>query len=167
MNIVEAKIIEEDARIVMEWRNDSDTRKMFYNQELKTWDTFWREYSKEYFGKMSLTPCFAQQGERKIAFLRSSKYDIPQLAGVSFDIDINVSPEMRGQGIGSSVIKIFCDRIFSSGVDNVVAEIKKINLPSMKAFQKANFVFFDETIRDTKSGPCEIFRFVKSRDILL
>lgn len=161
MDIVEAKITEEDARIVMEWRNDPETRKMFYNQELKTWDIFWKEYSGEYFKEISLTPCFAHQGGRKIAFLRSSKYDIPQLPGKSFDIDINVSPDMRGKGIGTSVIEVFCNRIFSFDVDNVIAEVKKINLASARAFEKAGFVLFDEIIKDTKSGPCEIYRFIK------
>ncbi len=161
MNIVEAKIIEEDAKIVMEWRNDSETRKMFYNQELKTWNFFWKEYSDDYFKEISLTPCFAYHEGEKIAFLRSSKYNIPQLPGKSFDIDINVSPDMRGKGIGASVIEVFCNKILSFGVDNVIAEVKKINLASARAFEKAGFVLFDEIIKSTKSGPCEIYRFIK------
>ena len=163
MNIylVDAKISEDEAKIVMEWRNDPETRKMFYNQELKTWDVFWKEYSSEYFKTISLTPCFALQEGRRIAFLRSSKYDIPQLCGKTFDIDINVSPDMRGKGIGTSVIEIFCDRIFASGADNVIAEVKKINLASARAFEKAGFMFFDEIIKEIKGGPCNVFRFIK------
>lgn len=161
INLVEARITEEDARIVMEWRNDSETRKMFYNQELKTWNIFWKEYSSEYFTALSLTPCFAQEEGRKIAFLRSTKYDILQLPGKTFDIDINVSPDMRGKGVGTFIIEIFCNRIFSYDVDNVIAEVKKINLSSARAFEKAGFVHFDEITKNIKSGPCDIYRYVK------
>ena len=143
ISISEATITKEDAKIVMEWRNNSETLKMFYNQKVKTWDTFWKEYSDEYFKSINLTPCFALLEGRKIAFLRSLKYDIPELSGISFDIDINVSPDMRGKGIGTSVIKVFCNQIFSNGVDHVIAEVKKINLASARAFEKSDFVLFD------------------------
>jgi RimJ/RimL family protein N-acetyltransferase len=156
-----AKKTEEDARIIMEWRNDPETLKMFYNQELKIWDFFWKEYLNEYFTPASLTPHFALLEGKRIAFLRSSQYPISGLDGVTFDIDINVSPEMRGKGLGTEIIEMFCNHIFLEGADNVMAEVKKINISSAKAFQKAGFILFDEMTKEIRGNSSEIIRYIK------
>lgn len=159
----EAKKIEEDAQIIMEWRNDSETRKMFYNQELKIWNLFWKEYKNEYFNETALTPCFAIFNTEKIGFLRSSHYEAPELLGKTFDIDINVSPKLRGKGLGSLIIEKFCDHIFSKNIDTVIAEVKIINRASARSFEKAGFLIHDEIVKQTKYGKYEILRFVKKK----
>jgi RimJ/RimL family protein N-acetyltransferase len=151
----------EDAKIVMLWRNNPETRQMFYNQEEKEWESFWLEYQETYFLEENLPPYFVvNEINEKVGFLRSSKYKRDDLAGKTYDIDINVNPSMRGKGYGTDIIKMFSDFIFSSGADQIVAEIKKINPASIKAFKKAGYEIHDEMVRTVKENKFEIFRLI-------
>ena len=47
-----------DGKLIMKWRNDETTRKMFFNQELKEWDTFKAMFYEKYFDNY-IEPFFA------------------------------------------------------------------------------------------------------------
>lgn len=151
---------EEDARLVMTWRNDKETLKMSYGQNEKVWPDFWHEYRDSYFLEDALNPSFATLNNEKIAFLRSNKYENSSIEGNVYDIGINVSPLLRGKGLGTEIIRTFSDWILSHDVDAVVAEVKTINPASKRAFEKAGYTLFETGIKKVSGDEVEIYKLV-------
>lgn len=147
MEFTEALPTEIDARLVMNWRNDPQTLKMFYHQTPKEWDSFYPEYCNEYFTNPDLFPLFGCINGQRVCFLRFNTYSDPSVSGRVVDIDINVDPQRRGQGIGKQAIQIAIEFLRENGYDAIVAEIKKQNTPSIRAFESAGFVYFDSRDR--------------------
>jgi N-acetylneuraminate synthase len=147
-----ARKCESDAKLVMEWRNDPETLKMFYHSKPKYWDSFYYEYCNEYFKDVDLLPVFALFKGEKVGFLRFNKYKDDKIKGNVADIDINLSPQKRYLGLGAEIIKKGVYYLFNKGYETVVAEIKQINIASIRAFEKAGFLYFDsmdKKIKDT------------------
>ncbi|BAH75955.1 GNAT family N-acetyltransferase [Solidesulfovibrio magneticus] len=132
----------QDAARVLAWRNDPVTLAMFYHQEPKVFAAFWPEYLGEYFKHGDLPPLFAMVDGHEAAFLRSNPYPDGPVPGRCLDIDINVVPNRRGQGIGTAVIRAMACRLLEA-CQCVVAEVKCCNTPSLKAFQRAGFRVHD------------------------
>ncbi|OPX92791.1 MAG: Spore coat polysaccharide biosynthesis protein SpsE [Pelotomaculum sp. PtaB.Bin104] len=155
-----ARKCEEDARIVMDWRNNPAALKMFFHSEPQNWDDFYQEFRSEYFNNPRLQPVFAYVNGEKAGFLRFNEYhDIP---GKTVSIGINLNPQMRGSGFGNNIIKKGTCHLFNQGYDTVVAEIKQNNIASIIAFEKAGFRYFDQIdkkIEDT-GETIPIFRYI-------
>jgi len=132
----------EDATRILEWRNDPMTLAMFYHQQPKVFPHFWEEYLRDYFRYPDLPPLFAMVEGREVAFVRSSPYAQSPVPGRCVDIDINVAPRCRRQGLGAAVIKAMTNRLLTT-FDGVVAEVKTVNQASLKAFQRAGFRLHD------------------------
>ncbi|MCB0273037.1 MAG: GNAT family N-acetyltransferase [Bdellovibrionales bacterium] len=158
-----ARKTQDDAKLIMKWRNDPHTLEMFYDQTPKKWPSFWQEYQKDYFQKNALTPRFAKLEGKKVAFLRSSSYVDKKISGKVFDIDINLAKPYRNKGLSSVILEKFARIIFASGADTIVAEVKKTNLASIKAFERAGFVFFDEMTKHKHNKQFEIVRLMKKK----
>lgn len=143
LRLVAASRSEEDCRRVMDWRNNSQTLKMFYHSKPKEWSSFRKEYLKTYFKNRGLAPKFATHRRQKVAFLRFAPYhEIPQLTK-AVDVDINVDPHKRGRGLGARAIHSAKRWAFIKGYKAVVAEIKIKNAASVAAFTKAGFKEWD------------------------
>ena len=58
------------------------------------------------------------------------------------EISVNLSPDRRGGGVGTTVIRMGCDQFFDARPDAslIVASIKHENIVSQRAFAKAGFV---------------------------
>ena len=146
------KKCEADAKLIMDWRNNPTTLKMFYHSELKQWDTFYTEFCETYFVDEDLPPVFAIDQGQRVGFLRFNPYCEELLQGRGTDIDINIDPDQRGKGYGAAIIKAATQRQRHKGYDWIIAEIKQINDASVNAFQKAGYRHldsFDKTIEDT------------------
>jgi len=169
IQLEEAALKEEDARLIMDWRNDEQSLRMSYHQEPKTWPEFWVEYDAEYFTDPHLPGLFAVfQGER-VAFVRFQTYLEGPLTGRTVSIGINVAPAQRGKGLGSRIIASATDWAFALGVRNVVAEIKRNNEASIRAFQRAGYQYLDAMERhvpDTKERVA-IYRYVHTNPAVL
>ena len=147
-----AKKCELDAKLVMEWRNDPETLKMFYHSKPKYWDSFYTEYCNEYFKDDELLPVFALFKGEKAGFIRFNKYRDDKIQGSVADIDVNLNPQKRGLGLGAECIRKGAYHLFDKGYETIVAEIKQINIASIRAFEKAGFLYFDsldKKIKDT------------------
>ncbi|MCL4234412.1 MAG: GNAT family N-acetyltransferase, partial [Deltaproteobacteria bacterium] len=150
-----------DARLVLEWRNDPTTLGHFFHRTPKTWDHFRREFREEYFRQAHLPPLFAVSNGERVAFLRFLPYGGRRAA---CDVSINVAPGRRGQGIGAAVLRAVQDVLRSSGIDEIVAEIRPDNVASRRAFQAAGFSFWDETQKRLIDlhDPIDIVRYRRS-----
>jgi RimJ/RimL family protein N-acetyltransferase len=57
-------------------------------------------------------------------------------------IGITVAPSFRGKGLASRLLKKSCDKFISTTHRNkIYAYIKNDNIPSIKSFERAGFVF--------------------------
>ena len=157
-----AEIKQSHAKLVMQWRNDPTTLRMFYQSLPKTWPKFWHEYKNDYFKNPTHPPYFAYIHNTPIAFLRSSPYKNLQSKKNIVDIDINIAPKHRKKGYGSQILTEFSNMLLKAGADTIIAEIKQQNKASIHAFEKAGFRFFDTSVKHIENTSCKIFRFRKT-----
>ena len=138
--------VEEHANQVMMWRNDPATLSVFFHREPKIWESFWPEYRDTYFAHGArLHPLFALANGERVGFLRFNPVSHPRgLPAVTVDISINLSPSVRGQGLGAKVLKAGLEYLRGKGVDSVYAEVRVHNHASIGAFKAAGFVFIGE-----------------------
>jgi len=165
MKLAPAQPTEDDARLVMEWRNDPLTRQMSYHPDVKKWPDFYREFREEYFVLETLPPLFAEVGEERVAFVRFRPYEDPELEGELVDIGITVNPEKRGRGYATQAIRRATMVAHESGADIVVAEIKDVNEASLRAFVKADYEEYDRVYKELPGlvEPAPVVRYLARR----
>jgi N-acetylneuraminate synthase len=157
-----------DAALVMSWRNDPVTLAMSYHQKPKSMPGFLEEFRADYFIYPDYPPLFAMLNGEEVAFLRVKPYELAGFEGPTVSIDVNLAPAHRGQGLGAMVLERVCRRIFSQGVEMTVAEVKRGNAASLRAFEKAGFCFLDEQehlVEDTGER-VPIFRLMRRKSSL-
>ena len=134
LHIIPAEKTDEDAKLIMKWRNNPITRKNSLKSTLKLWETFKVEYYNNYFKN---TPLFAILNNKKIAFISFLKMN-----DSTYKIGINISPEYRGKGLSTNIIKesICYIKIQNPNIKKILAEIKNFNIPSIKTFTKVGFI---------------------------
>lgn len=143
IKIINVNKNDEDGKIIMNWRNDIETRKNSYNDDLLIWDNFKIIFYEKYFNNY-IPPLFALYGDIKICFIgfknTNKKYDI--------EIGINLDPDYRNKRLSSIILEKLIKYIKNnySLVNNIIAEIKIENIASNKLFQKVGFKFFKEEI---------------------
>jgi len=135
ISIVPAQKCDEDGKLIMNWRNDETTRKMFYNNKVKIWDTFKTEFYECYFKNI---PLFAVMDNKKISFVSFVKEEKEV-----YSISINIPPENRGKRLAGKILNKSLEYVQSNykTISKIIAEIKIENLPSIKSFLRAGFVF--------------------------
>jgi sialic acid synthase SpsE/RimJ/RimL family protein N-acetyltransferase len=139
---------EADARRILEWRNDPDTLQMFFHRRPKTWESFYKEFTEEYFRYPDLPPVFAQPNCERIGFLRFKPFLHTQgKLRNHCDISINIVPGKRGEGLGTAVLKGIIPFLRDRGMDDLFAEVRIENARSRKAFEKAGFESLGEAVR--------------------
>ncbi len=135
---------EADGQLVMEWRNNPDTLKASLGQEPKVWETFWPEFSEEYFSTLYLPPLFALFDGKRVAFIRFRPMGDPDhVIRRGVEISLNIAPEFRGKKLAVPILKAALEFLAEQGVDDCFALIKSDNKASQKAFVKAGFESVD------------------------
>jgi len=123
-----------DINDIFEWRNHSDIRKNFFNQELLSWE----EHEKWFMAKLKdpdAAVYMAYYRKEKIGTIRfESKESVTKTS-------VMLNPLFLSKGLGSKVIKLGVERFIMEKKPDmqIIAEIKKGNIASIKAFQKADF----------------------------
>lgn len=123
-----------DINDLFRWRNHSETRKNSFNKNAVSWNEHER-----WFKAKSNDPCttifIACYKEEKIGSIRfENKGDVVKTS-------VMLNPDFLGKGFGPNVIKIGTKKFISEKRHGkpIIAEIKKDNISSLKAFQKAGF----------------------------
>ena len=155
---------EENARLVMQWRNDPTTRKMsLYSKEIE-WDQYYPKIFDSYFNCPSLPPLFVLRNGKRVGFVLCR----PHLQGSvthkkACVISLHVAPEFRGQGIGPAILKALSPWVKRQGYCSVWGDVKGENKVSVHLFKKAGFEEVKrESIRVGDEGEIEeMIRFQK------
>jgi len=135
---------DENAKLIMEWRNDEHTRMMSYNSDVKVWDNFSEVFEDKYFDNY-VPPLFACYDNEKIAFIGcvgNNAVD-SETDEQTCKIGINMSPKFRGRRLGQIIVTKSIDYINSNfpTTKRIVAEMKPENTPSVRLFQSCGFKF--------------------------
>lgn len=140
--------IESHGRLIMSWRNDPETLAASFHSRPKQWEAFIKEFKQFYFAIPALPPLFILYQKERVAFVRFRLANHPKNPSERCcEISINMAPEKRGQGFGTSVIKLCTEWAEGQGFAAVVAEIKQGNEQSIQAFKKADFTKIAERIK--------------------
>lgn len=124
----------EESQQIWKWRNDETTRKMSTHSQEITWDEHKRWYQKTIHDKKHLL-LLAYYHERPVGMIR---FDL--LENRSAEININLAPSERSQGLGTSIL-IAANSYGFQQLDllKIDAKVKRDNLPSQKAFLNAGY----------------------------
>ncbi len=134
------RVVEEDSRIIFEWRNDIYTRKMSRASE----HVDWKRHSDWLYETLRnpnrcLLLCEAQP-KKPIAVVR---FDVKNILA---EISINLSPLERGRGLSSMCLSVaigYFEKHYPLVLE-LIAEIKTVNLHSRKSFERVGFVLRTE-----------------------
>ncbi|MDB4008847.1 GNAT family N-acetyltransferase [Amylibacter sp.] len=126
-----------DSKDIFEWRNDELTRKMSHTTDILEWEghSAWFASSLKNKNRLLLL-CEDINDSKKIAVVR---FDINSLRAL---VAINLSPEMRGEGISKQCLSESIEK-FKNVFPQVVAldaEIKLENIASQKVFKSVGFL---------------------------
>lgn len=136
---------EEDAALALLWRNDPLTRKMSFHSEERSWEEFYPNYLNRSFNIPELPPFFVIYEGERVAFLFFENINHPtQPRRKSCLLSINISPEWRGKGLGTTILTEVQSVVKQRGFDTVFAEVKVENAASLKAFYRAGFQLISE-----------------------
>jgi RimJ/RimL family protein N-acetyltransferase len=147
---------DEDCRLIWEWANDRDVRKVSFTPE----PIPWADHVRWFAGKLR-----EAGGHFWIACVGGGQ----PVGQVRFDeregktvISINLGPEHRGRNLGSLVIWLACRKLFrDTGVKKIRALIKPDNPASVRAFEKAGFGQVGATV--VNHQPALVFELSKDR----
>lgn len=130
------------ARKVHAWRSDPLTQAMFFNSFNIAEDEFYERFTTDYFRDPDLYPAIGTDWNNEcVVFIAFKRIDDKPGLGRCADISINVSPERRGQGIGTDALKLVPAYLSESPIDTVIAVIKTNNTASINAFKRAGFTY--------------------------
>lgn len=152
---------EDQASLAMAWRNDAVTRSMAYRQHEMAWDEFWSEYCESYLGA-EVPTAFAVLDGRRIGLIRFRRFrDTRASAGNCQDISIILAPEERGKGLAATVLAAAVQYARGFGIDTLIAEVRRENLASAKAFRRAGFSLLGEDLVTPYAGmqPAAVNRY--------
>lgn len=131
---------EDTMRLIMAWRNDPETLEMSFHHQPKTFHQFHGEFLNRYF-RVRLLPSlfFLKDGERVAVLFFSEIIHPENLRRRCCEISINVAPMYRAKGIGTICLTMVQNWVLNQGFDDIYAEVRKENIASQKAFERAGF----------------------------
>jgi UDP-2,4-diacetamido-2,4,6-trideoxy-beta-L-altropyranose hydrolase len=129
----------DDLYFLFELANDSDVRKnSFFSKKISV-----EEHVMWYKSKLNdenANYLIAEFNTQKMAFIR---FDINKDRAL---IGINILKKFRGKKLATIIIEQACEKFLRKKNIDIIALIKKTNVASIKAFEKANFRFERELI---------------------
>lgn len=138
-NLVLSTVTESDCKDLWLWRNNPNVRKNFFNAG----PISWQEHKKWFYARIkdSNTKIYVvRQGRNKIGTIRF------EIEDNRVKVSVNLNPEFFGKGLGSKVIKLGTEGFLKEIKieKQVTATIKKDNIASQKAFEKAGYFVVKE-----------------------
>ena len=155
-NILFKLASQEHSESIWKWRNNEVTRKMSQNTEIISW-----KIHKKWFDTVLKDPNrYLYVGYFENEMIGVARFDQIETNSNSYEISINLSPLIRGQGFGKYFLKestrFFFLEVFDA--NSIVAKIKKVNKPSIKTFIQSGF---EEELYDEIFCRYRLFRKVK------
>jgi L-amino acid N-acyltransferase YncA len=127
----------EHSKAIWEWRNDETTRAMSLNQDLVSWENHQSWYERVLINKDR----HLYVGYTEGILLGMVRFDKHENQEQTYEVSINLDPQQRGKGLGKLLLAKAVERFWDEVADAslILAEIKKENEASKKAFENAGF----------------------------
>ena len=144
----------EDSRLLFDWANDPEVRRMAFSSG----PIAWQDHTRWFEEKIKDPDAYIYIAIEDNAPIGQIRFDI--IDSCEARVDIHIKPDMRGKGLGARMIALGVARFFSDCRANAVrAVIKHENLKSRKAFKRAGF---EDVQKQTVHGEACFF-MVKKR----
>jgi len=125
---------EGDCRLIWEWANDPEARRVSFSPEPIPWEDHVKWYAGKLQDKRAHLWVACDGAGRPIGQVRFDEQDGRAV------ISISLNPEHRGRNLGSLVIWLACRRLFqNTRIHAIRALIKPDHAASVRAFVKAGF----------------------------
>jgi len=147
-------VSDEDCRIIWQWANDPDVRAASFSADFIRYES----HVKWFEAKLNDSNCcFFIAENNNCESIGQVRFD---LKGNQATISISLSRKFRGRGYGSNLIQLASQKILEvSNVDVIHAYVKKENVVSLKAFQKAGYKVFGNSAVDEQPA----FHLIKEK----
>lgn len=123
-----------DCKDIWLWRNHPEARKNFFNPN----PIPWKEHREWFYSKIK-----DEDTKIYIAVLKKSKIGVIrfEIKGSLVKVSINLNPDFFGKGLGHKVIRLGTEKFLkeTKARKEIIAEIKRDNIVSRKAFVKAGY----------------------------
>lgn len=128
------KAIQDDCHKVFEWRNHPEIRRNFFDPSPLSW-TEHQQWFLKAISSANVALLIGKSQDNPVGVLR---YDFK---GEQATVSIYVIPGFSGRRIGIQMLQVGSNWIKKNypKVKKIIAEIKKDNIASVRAFQKAGF----------------------------
>lgn len=132
----------EDSHLILDWRNDPQTRHFSHNQEEITFADHEGWFTRSLANPQRLL-LMAEVGGRPAGVLR---YELQDTAAL---VSINLAPQSRGYGLAAAILRYGSDwlRSHCPGIGEIRAEILSGNQASTRAFADAGYQPYFSTYR--------------------
>lgn len=116
------------------WRNNPEVRKNFFNSHKITWDEH-KDWFEKITNEITASVYVAFQGKEKVGTIRYED------KGNFISVSVMLNPAFIGKGLGPQIIILGTEKFIKERKPSkrIVAEIKKENRASIKAFIKAGY----------------------------
>lgn len=124
----------DDARILFDWRNDPDTRRMSRTTDPVHWD-----------GHLSWLGSVIADDTRVLLVVEQNGQAVGTVrwdhrGGIDWEASIAVAPSRRGQGLASRVLAAGEGGIRASSPRRLIASVNDINIASRRLFARAGYL---------------------------
>ncbi len=126
----------DDARLLLDWRNDTQTRQSSWSSEPVSQVDHARWMEKTLSSRERLL-FVAQVDQKPVGQVR-----LDLLGSGLAEVSITVAPECRGKGLAAAMLRAANDAALGAGVTTLRAQIKVGNEKSVRAFKAAGFYGF-------------------------
>lgn len=125
----------DDINDLFEWRNHQEVRKNSFSSKPLSWDEHEKWFKVKLKDPGTVIYMVYTEGE-KVGSIRFEE------KGDAIKVSVMLNPDFFGKGLGAEIIKSGTEKFIREKKCKkpVIAEIKKDNIASIKAFEKAGFL---------------------------
>ena len=147
-----------DAELIMNWRNDPITLVNSFRILKFEWNEFKEIFYNNYFNNI-IPPLFAIYNHEKIAFIGTMNIDKETI-----EISINMDPNFRGKKLSVPIIKetLKYINLNYSYISTINAKIKYFNQASIQCFRKSDFHFKEIKVINKENIHLYQYKFQKN-----
>lgn len=135
--IIIKKVIAADSTDIWLWRNDHATRAMSVTTAKIPWDLHLQWFEKSLSNRnRCLYIGVLKEDQSKVGMCR---FDIDHQRDIA-EVSLNLNPEKRGQNLSGAFLSEAIRVFLKEQNLNLIATIKRSNIPSIKCFTKCGFL---------------------------
>lgn len=154
-NIILRKATEKDTDLIFSFINDDEIRKHSFSNELIEYNSH-KNWFKNKINSEDYLILIAEDLQ-STEFLGQIKYNRIDLSSLLVGIFIN--DKFSGKGLGTKLLTLTSDLVLKYfSAKEIIAQIKKENIPSIKSFTKAGYQYKNDAIINNSNAIEMVYR---------